>query len=80
MSVLHVCLATKLFSLSKKKVMKHDLRGSFVCLSHRLVVGEVSQLPNDKGNQMFGKMRAEHLGQEMENDQGERSAAGSGGT
>lgn len=67
MSVLYVCLTTKLFPLSKN-VMKHDLQGFFVCLSHWVVVGELSQLPNNKGNQMFQKMSAENLSLEIEND------------
>lgn len=67
MSVLYVCFTTKLFFLSKN-VMKHDPQGFFDCLSHWVVVGELSQLPNNKGNQMFQKMSAENLSLEMEND------------
>lgn len=57
MSVLYVLFTTKLFFLSKN-VLKHDPQGFFVCLSHWVVVGELSQLPNNKGNQMFQKMSA----------------------
>lgn len=48
--------------------MKQDLQGFFVFRSHWAVVGEVSQLPNDKNNQMFQKMSAGNLSLEMEND------------
>lgn len=72
-SVSEICLSFMcvwpLNCFSFQKMWWNMTRGAFfVCPSRWVVVGELSQLPNSKGNQMFEKMSAENLSSEMEKD------------